>query len=223
MGHKPYAAMIVDGRPIGDDAVRRHTDLMDMNLWQLYVFSPKPPVLSQDCIWRLSLVDSVRSYNWMMASRRLWFTLSHYRRVLVFQQDSGLLRRGIESFCELKFDYIGAPWRSDAPWAREDRRGGNGGLSLRNPRAALLTLLRHRYDPAQGSEDIFFSHKLKRVAPYDVCRAFATEAETVDAGGALPYGWHAYDKHHGPEALSALLERADRERYSDQRPGALTR
>ena len=46
-------------------------------------------------------------------------------KILIFQNDSMLLKSGIEEF--LKWDYIGAPWKTP----KEGCLVGNGGLSLR--------------------------------------------------------------------------------------------
>ena len=76
--------------------------------------------------------------------------------VLIFQTDALLLRRGVDDF--LRWDYIGAPWRTDDLWCVGKphlMEAGNGGLSLRSRARTLETLDRFGYSRGQ-SEDVFY-------------------------------------------------------------------
>ena len=119
-------------------------------------------------------IRNVHDYNRMLTDRQFWAGLE-YDKVLIFQHDSMILRDGIDEF--LDWDFVGSPWRTDTSWARPDRHGGNGGISVRDV-DAHATLLRHtHYHPCMGNEDVFFVHHLPNVAPYEVCSRFGVETE----------------------------------------------
>ena len=73
------------------------------------------------------------AHNELMCTHWLWRRAAA-ERVLVFQTDALLARDGIDDF--QKWDYIGAPWRTDDMWCADKpwltSVGGNGGLSLRS-------------------------------------------------------------------------------------------
>ena len=138
-------------------------------------------------------IRTAADYNRLLTDVSFWEQWVKYDRVLIFQHDSMLLRPGIDDF--LEFDYIGAPWKANATWARADRAGGNGGLSLRCPKKSLSLCREFPYKPAFGNEDVYFTHHLGKVgglvAPYEICKRFACETEFQL--GTL--GYHAIEKH----------------------------
>jgi hypothetical protein len=148
-------------------------------------------------------VKNSYDYNAILTRKDFWNRYSEYNRVLIFQHDSGLLREGIDEF--LEWDYVGAPWYDGAPWAHPQNKGGNGGLSLRNPRMMIAILNKFRYPPMQGNEDVFYVHHLEEVggklAPYEVCKKFS--CETVFCLGTM--GYHAIDKHMSQEQTEEIL------------------
>lgn len=148
-------------------------------------------------------IKSANDYNNLLTSVKFWSEYQHYEKVLIFQSDSGLLREGVEEFME--YDYVGAPWKKNAPWSRLDRAGGNGGLSLRCPKKALNLINRLPYDPRYGNEDVYFTHYLEKVggkvAPYEVCKKFSVETE-YQLG---TFGYHAIDKHLSPSQCDTIL------------------
>ena len=149
--------------------------------------------------WDEAELRTAQDYNLLLTQQRFWKYFLKYDRVLIFQHDSGLLRKGIEEF--LEWEYVGAPWKPEAPWARKDRKGGNGGLSIRCPKKSLNLIERFPYHPRMGNEDVYFSHYLERVAPYEVCRRFSVE--TVFELGTLAY--HAIDKYLTPEQQKDIM------------------
>lgn len=162
--------------------------------------------------WRIEhrqeqAVDSPEAYNDLLTSRYFWLSYQEYDNVLIFQHDSGILRWGIEDF--FGWDYIGAPWKPDAGWARKDRAGGNGGLSLRNPKKALNLIQEYPYSRSIGNEDVYYTHHLERVggkvAPYEVCSEFSVETE-FKLGS---FGYHAIDKHLTQEQVKSILTQYD--------------
>lgn len=151
-----------------------------------------------------AFIRSGPDYNNFLTSVAFWKPLQEFDRVLLFQHDTKILRLGIEDF--LEYDYVGAPWKADAPWARKDRAGGNGGLSLRNPKKALNLILEEPYAARYGNEDVYFTHRLERVggvvAPYEVCSLFSCETEFKL--GTL--GFHAILKHLTPHEVEQIIE-----------------
>lgn len=135
-------------------------------------------------------IHSAQDYNRFITSLDFWRSLE-CEWVLIVQHDSGILREGIEEFTSLGYSYCGAPWGKNAPWARKDRAGGNGGISLRRVPDHLELLKKKIYTPDQGNEDVYFSHNLKNVAPYEVCKKFSVETQ-FELG---TFAYHAIDKY----------------------------
>lgn len=118
--------------------------------------------------------QTLRDYNKLMTSHGWWERWNDYDRVLIFQSDSEILRPGIEDF--LKWDYIGAPWLFQ-------QHGGNGGLSLRNPKTMKEIINKSPWQNAavSGYEDVYFCNemynkKIGKLAPREICTKFSCEA-----------------------------------------------
>lgn len=185
------AAVIVDSRPIDPEIVEAH--MKHLPGWELILFiqSNSIPVMNHfGCKGVICPpISNLNQYNQFMTSIPFWERLKEYERVLIFQQDSMILRDGIEEFTD--FDYVGAPWK----WQAEPRKGGNGGLSLRNPKKCLELVRQKPWSITYGYEDVYFTNGLEEVggsvAPYEVCRKFS--CETMFEMGT--FGYHAIDKH----------------------------
>lgn len=156
-------AVIVDSRPIDSELIDAH--MKHLPGWDLQVVRNKE-------------IHSSHDYNNLLRSTAFWESFLSFERVLLFQHDTMILRPGIEEFME--WDYVGSPWNAGADWARWDRAGGNGGLSLRNPVAMIETIQRGRPVMWTRNEDVFFTHRLSscgfKVAPFKVCVRFSCEA-----------------------------------------------
>jgi len=149
-------------------------------------------------------------YNNLLTSPRFWEQYINFERVLIFQHDSMILREGIDEFT--MWDYVGAPWKTNMPWARKDRKGGNGGFSLRNPRKMIETLKKNPYqytEYSKDNEDVYFIHYLEKaggnIAPYEVCRKFACES-IFELG---TFGCHQIESHHSPEQCEQIKNQYD--------------
>lgn len=168
-------AVIIDNRPSKelDKIIDRHMDFLPgWNLKKFHDFK----------------ITNGNDYNLILTDYQFWNNL-HYDNVLIFQHDSMLLKEIPDEM--LNYSYIGAPWKESAPWARQDRAGGNGGLSLRNVEVHKRHLSRHHYDSRFGNEDVFFTHNLENVAPYEVCSKFSVETEfKLDT-----VGYHQIESH----------------------------
>ena len=132
--------------------------------------------------------------NHLMTQESFWTSMSE-DRILIFQHDSGILRRGIEEFFE--WDYIGAPFGPAQPFV------GNGGFSLRNPRAMAHICRTYHYSPYLP-EDTFFPIGCRllgyRLATVEVAMKFSCEIHFLL--GTL--GYHAIDRYLTPDQVTAI-------------------
>jgi hypothetical protein len=80
---------------------------------------------------------STGTYNALLLSRPFYERFAACDYILIHQLDAFVFSDALDRFCELGYDYIGAPWSHHTP-AR--RCVGNGGFSLRKVSAALRVL-----------------------------------------------------------------------------------
>lgn len=120
-------------------------------------------------------IDSMneRKYNELLTSTKFWSQFLDYRRILLFQHDSVMLRKGIEEFLDMPFGYYGASF-----WFQPC--GGNGGSSLRDPKLMYEICSKYKWD-GYMNEDIYFSNTLcrdypDRMAPKEVNERFSVES-----------------------------------------------
>jgi hypothetical protein len=207
-----YAAILVDSRPQTGlnqviDAHRRYLPAG----WDCLIFTcAKNNYVERNGVRRVDIdektTDCYEKVSSFLASPWIWDQLKDYERVLLFQQDSKLLRNGIEEF--LEWDWIGAPWKFCAPWRIKrkliGKRVGNGGLSIRNPKL-LLNITRSA--PWDGRhEDVFFVRRMKkfggRIAPVEAAKKFS--CETIFALGTV--GCHAIERYFSNAQVRMILE-----------------
>ncbi len=138
----------------------------------------------------LGFIKTKQDYNKLLTNYLFWADLARFKKVLIFQHDSEIFKPLDKEF--LNYSYVGAPWFKGAKWETKDRRGGNGGLSIRDV-ASHYRLTKAKYFDANKyiNEDIFFSHNLANVAPYEVCKKFSIETEFCLG----TFGAHAIGKH----------------------------
>jgi hypothetical protein len=152
-----YAAVIVESREINNiqSIINRHMDKLPG--FDLVIFHGLD-------------IRNLHEYNYLLTSIMFWNELTSYKRVLIFQHDTGLFK-GIDDF--LEWDYIGAPWQFQD-------FGGNGGLSIRNPQAMIDTIIQKPYSSNYGNEDIYFSYYLiGKMAPRSECEKFSVERAII--------------------------------------------
>ena len=196
------AAVIVETRKIDLlEVVKRHLDYLP--LWDLIIFCSDSEYAEKE------LGDKFHNkiiyyefdgnefnqikYNQLLTSLYFWDLLKAYERVLLFQHDSGLLRGGIEYF--LEYDYVGSPWQFQ-------KHGGNGGLSLRSPKAMIQVIKSVKFNyHLHGNEDVYFCNHLKNIAPREICSKFA--CETIFKLGTI--GYHAIDKYLSQKEVTLIL------------------
>ena len=168
-------AIIIDNRPSKqlDETIQKHMDFLPD--WDLKQINDIP-------------INNGHDYNRVLTDYQFWANLQ-YDKVLIFQHDSMMLKKIPDEF--LNYSYVGAPWKANAPWNTTDRRGGNGGISIRDVKAHRLFTSNNHYNPSKGNEDVWFSNNLPNVAPYEICCKFGVETEfKLDT-----CTYHAIDKH----------------------------
>jgi hypothetical protein len=81
------------------------------------------------------------SYSKLLLSKEFYTHFLDYEYILIYQLDCIILSDDLKSWCELGYDYIGAPlfWNKNKP-ENGFSRVGNGGLSLRKVNTFLKVL-----------------------------------------------------------------------------------
>jgi hypothetical protein len=79
----------------------------------------------------------LHGYNALMLSRIFYKRFEDYRFILIYQLDAYVFNDELEYWCNMGYDYIGAPWleiNGDKPTPKFSNPSpvGNGGFSLRN-------------------------------------------------------------------------------------------
>lgn len=199
-----YALVIVETRELPNlcAIIDNHLDYVPKD-WDLVVFGSS---LNKETIKKNypnaifnDLVDiNINSsyYNRLLTSIQFWDYLQPYDRVLIFQHDSKLLRNGIENF--IHYDYVGAPWK------HIHLKGGNGGLSIRNPYVMKYVCENFNYNESvDGNEDIYFCKHINGWANVagmeDACK-FSVETMFYPT----PIGCHAPEKYLNEFELNIL-------------------
>ena len=156
-------------------------------------------------------LSSVFAYNEMLLDIDFYKVFQQYEYILICHLDVIVTMDLLDDFCEIGYDYWGAPW--PYLWGRKKINDkyvhltvGNGGFSLRRVSACISVLEQFKKQvPQRLNEDIFFSYYLKvsgfRVAPVNWARLFSAESlvERIFCknGGTLPFGMHAWHRFSG--------------------------
>jgi hypothetical protein len=166
---------------------------------------------------------SMPLYNQFLKSEALWESLSAYNRVLMVQDDGLIVRKGLDDRSGpidwMSVDYVGAVWDKTLAYNDYMKRicptyVGNGGLSLRNPKAMLRILKEHaqekndlHFDGLQEvPEDVFFARYCHedgyRVPSYEDAKLFSSEQVlTKDS-----LGFHKCWLYHSREDAADFFE-----------------
>ncbi len=92
---------------------------------------------------------SVAANRRLMLSRSFYEAFADYEFILIYHLDALVFSDGLDAWCDLEYDYIGAPWLKSVfePVSREAGFAsvGNGGLSLRRVSSMLGVLKSRRY------------------------------------------------------------------------------
>ena len=155
-----------------------------------------------------SYFTGIESYNKLMLSADFYRRFLPYEYILIYQLDAFVFSDKLLYFCDLDFDYIGAPWLHGMFHYKDDTHVvwyvGNGGLSLRKVNSFLRVI--EKINPLEGdwikNEDLFFSSLVNenfRVAPVDIALQFAFERQVKKCfemnHHQLPFGCHAWERY----------------------------
>lgn len=152
--------------------------------------------------------SSINAYNRLMLSPSFYKRFQQYEYILIYQLDAFVFSDQLLYFCNLNYDYIGAPWLygifnyvdvSHCIW-----HVGNGGLSLRKV-ASFIKILEDR-KPLQSeqikNEDLFFSSIVDenfKIAPKEIALQFSFERQVQKCyqqnHNRLPFGCHAWERY----------------------------
>lgn len=118
---------------------------------------------------------TVNKYSEMLKTEKFW-NLFVGEKILIYQEDSFIFRKGIEKF--IGYDYIGAPFQH--PF-----KVGNGGFSLRTRQVMIDCIKRYDQRLTHLVEDLFFSgtmqlNKMGKVASVAMASEFSVESIPKD-------------------------------------------
>ena len=153
---------------------------------------------------------TIEKYNEMSLSVAFYELFVDYEYILIYHFDSFVFRDDLNTFCEMGFDYIGAPMPRNY-WIHCPGRVGNGGLSLRKVQS-FIKLLSKRDEIMvtsgiasyfKDAEDEFFAYCGSKsninfsVPPISVAIKFSVEGNVSHAfqniyKGELPFGCHRW-------------------------------
>lgn len=172
---------------------------------------PQENLPQNKCLQYMSVssdkLRSVKSYNEMLLTKEFYQLFNCYEFILIYQLDAFVFCDRLEYFCEMGYDYIGAPWIYGSRYYKDKMNAvvyvGNGGFSLRNINAFIKLLENVDTRNVSINEDVFFAGQASRefnVAPTDVALSFAFERDVKLCyelnGNELPFGCHAWEKHN---------------------------
>lgn len=174
-------------------------------------FSPEKFSYNGDTItFARQYFDSIQSYCRLMMSPQFYEAFSAYDYILIYQLDAFVFYDALEEFCNLGYDYIGAPWpRYSWSGDRKPRtpQVGNGGFSLRKVASFHRLLKTFETLPnwsvfLEYTEDAFFAWCALQgldftAAPIPIAELFSMEhipARHVRKIKGVPFGCHNWQK-----------------------------
>ena len=153
---------------------------------------------------------SVAGYNELMLSVEYYNRFKDYEYMLIVQLDAFVFSDELERFCNMNYDYIGAPWIHGARYYRDVHNiihyVGNGGLSLRKISSFIDWLTNHRFEIedliGNVNEDNLigiYGKDYMNIASFEDALSFAFDFDPRKSyelnGNKLPFGIHAWQKY----------------------------
>lgn len=155
-----------------------------------------------------SFFENITGYNRLMLSKDFYRRFDKYKFILIYQLDAFAFSDCLLDFCNLEYDYIGAPWLTGMRKRVDDKyvyvNVGNGGFSLRNVQNTIRLLddKKEELKTYSDNEDKFFAFsnsKFFKVAPVSVALRFAFERQVEKCfelnDFKLPFGCHAWERY----------------------------
>lgn len=175
--------------------------------------------------------DGREGYNELMLSPQLYDRFKDFEYILICQLDVFIFEDRLDYFCNMNFDYIGAPWLKGAKSYEGNGYKvtyvGNGGLSLRNVEKMSVFLKNNKPQRAFW-EDYYissFDNELK-IAPLEYALEFAFEGELkrcFEITKKLPmgiHGWWRFDLDFIKETIEKAgycLKTINDEKYDEKK------
>lgn len=155
-----------------------------------------------------SFFENIAGYNRLMLSKNFYRRFDKYKFILIYQLDAFVFSDCLLDFCNLEYDYIGAPWLTGMRKRVDDTyvyvNVGNGGFSLRSVQSTihLLDVREEELKIYSDNEDTFFAFSTStyfKVAPVSVALEFAFERQVKRCfelnNSKLPFGCHAWERY----------------------------
>ncbi len=151
---------------------------------------------------------SSKAYSRLLMNEEFYKCFNQYEYILIYQLDAFVFKDNLKYFCDLGYDYVGAPWLSGLVYYWNYKYNtlyvGNGGFSLRNvDKCIKLIRLKSTLFLEYINEDIFFSmgnSDIFRVAPVKVALEFSFEREVNRSfemnEKKIPFGCHAWERYN---------------------------
>jgi hypothetical protein len=169
-------------------------------------------------IFDTKFFKSTRTYNSLMLSLGFYKRFIDYDFMLIYQLDAYVFRDDLEKWCQMGYDYIGAPLISKFSIFLNGKNilknTLNGGFSLRKVSSFIKVLINNngenrilsKFIRGGRNEDEFFSlyaNKVDtgfKVAPPEVAMDFSFERSPEKlyklTNCKLPFGCHAWEKYN---------------------------
>lgn len=155
-----------------------------------------------------SYFEDIAGYNRLMLSKEFYTRFNKYNFILIYQLDAFVFSDCLLDFCNLGYDYIGAPWLTGMRKRVDDTyvyvNVGNGGFSLRNVQSTIHLLDTNKDELKNycDNEDKFFAYSNSpffKVAPVSIALGFAFERQVKQCfelnNRKIPFGCHAWERY----------------------------
>ena len=138
---------------------------------------------------------SQRSYSNLCLEEKFYQPFSNYEYMLIYQLDAWIFNDRIDDFCNMGYDYYGAPHL----WGIGEPRVGNGGFSLRKI-TAMIKACQTTFPKTYLLEDRIFTEVYKdlSICPLDVAFDFSWQdnpSKAMSIYKKLPMGGHAIERY----------------------------
>lgn len=186
-----------------------------LNHYQQIIIAPQSLALEENCILQNKIerfqdfyFRGIEGYNKLLLSEEFYERFIEFEYILIYQLDAYVFSDRLKFFCDLQYDYIGAPWLDgqvlSVPPYGVVAFVGNGGFSLRRTKSFLRFLREMCLDEnhCKIHEDFIFSvygQGCLRIAPVKIALQFSFETKVRECfqmnNNCMPFGCHAWEKY----------------------------
>jgi len=170
--------------------------------------------------------SGVIQYSLLMLQPSFYERFREYKYILIYQLDAFVFADRLQEFCDLGYDYIGAPVKKQGPWIVMNTSVGNGGFSLRCVEACRrATEIFAKMPDGHPLKDFFISCEDSFFAYCGMRKDIAFRVPSVRealefsvqedvwhvfrrmARGWRPFGCHGWNRYK-PEIWQPIIEQA---------------